>query len=564
MNELALQHLQRLEYATVSKLGRADLVKWLEKYTTINSLTYSTKDHEYQARIMSDESQEIVTRKCSQVGMSEMSIRMALALVGVMENYDLIYTFPSATFAAKYVKTRVDPVIVGSSYLRSATTGGDAVDSSEVKKVGSNFLYFNGAAANNAAISVAADGLIHDELDFSDQTIISQYQSRLTHSPHKHKWLLSTPTVPDGPIDTAFKASRRHWNIVKCDKCGYHFVPDYYKHVVVPGWDSGLEDINRNNIAFTRYKEAKLLCPKCGREPSLQVQHRMWVCENPNDNFIAAGYQVQPFDAPNLISIPFLVEASTKYERRADFVNFNLGLPERDNTSGLQADYLERAAFEASEEDMKTFPIHFIGADMGLTCHIMVGAVGPAGELVVVNTLKCSHTEVVAKLQELRAKYRSVVEVVDTMPYVETVYRAQESMPSLFGALFTGSKGLDMYRVRRRDGNDDTGVMTLRQVDINKGRALDKIMDSIQNLEIVFRKNEEWESVKKQMCSMQRTALAMRDGEMGTQWIKTDGNDHYHHALLYVWVASQLRYMANNSAPMTIFPGVTTRRVRTL
>ena len=111
-------------------------------------------------------------------------------------NLDLMYGLPEqteATFAATLAKTRVNPVIQDSPYLKDMLTDTDNV---EVKQLGTSYLYLKGAASSNAPISIPADALVHDELDFSDPLVISQYQSRLTHSPHKFKTKLSTPTIP--------------------------------------------------------------------------------------------------------------------------------------------------------------------------------------------------------------------------------------------------------------------------------------------------------------------------------------------------------------------------------
>lgn len=546
-----LHHLQRLRAQTVDEYKRTDLMKWLCDNTTIGGLPFSTKDHEYQERIGSDDAREIVVRKCSQVGISELSIRIALGLAAIMRNYHTIYTFPTATFSAKYVKTRVDPVIQGSSFLRAATSGGEAVDSSEVKKIGDNYVYFNGAATGNAAISVAADNLIHDELDFSDQVIISQYTSRLTHSRHKNRLVLSTPTVPDGPIDKEFRLSRRHWNICKCNHCSHYFVPDYYEHVKVPGFDDSLEKLTKENLHKTRYKEAQLLCPKCGKVPSLQPQYRGWVCENPDDDFLANGYQVQPFDAPNLIALPSLIETSTKYERVVDFKNFSLGLPAEDSMSGMSREELERCL----TDEGTGFSYHVLGADMGLTCHVVIGGVDQSGKYHVVHMERVPVDQFRKRYVELCTQYRVTVKVIDTQPYVETVLNLQSHDSGLFGALFSSRRGIDLFDVKKREADDEMGVLSLRQVDISKGRVMDKLLDEIHEGNVLFKKSGEWEVFVRQMRSMKRTTATLRNGEFQSSWVKTDGNDHYHMALLYFWVAAQMRFMSF-STPTALNMGV--------
>src|SRR5690606_21935143 len=143
-------------------------------------------------------------------------------------------------------------------------------------------------------------------------------------------------------IDKKFTASRRHFNFTCCDHCGHFFLPDYYLHVKIPGFTGDLREITATNIHKYDVERATLRCPKCDAVPSLQVEHRAWVCENPTASFVAEGFQVAPFDAPNMITVPYLVRTSTKYKRRADFDNFNLGLPSEDAESSVLKSDVDR------------------------------------------------------------------------------------------------------------------------------------------------------------------------------------------------------------------------------
>lgn len=542
MNEFYAQHLQRIRAATVDRLKLSDLPKWVERETRINGRPFRFRDHEYQERIMGDDSREVVIRKCSQVGISEMSIRMALGLVSLMDAYSVIYTFPTATFASTYVKTRVDPVIEGSPFLRGAIS--NSVDSSEVKQVGHNFLYFKGAQAGTAAISVSCDHLIHDEVDFSDAMILGQYQSRLTHSPYKRKTKLSTPTVPDGPIDFAFKHSRRHWLFVKCHCCGHSFVPDYYEHVKIPGYDDLLVKITKDNLHKVRWEEAVLLCPHCGKAPSLQPEHREWVCENPSENYLAVGYQVSPFDAPNLITTPYLVEASTQYDRVVDFQNFNLGIPAQDAENGFTEEDLNSMRLPAASGGTT----HVIGIDLGLMCHIMVGYLASDLTLVVVHRERVPLSKFRERYFALSALYRVTIKVSDIQPYTDLIMDLSMSDLNLFGASYVTRAGLDVYEVKQRETDPDNAIAGVRQVAINRNALFDKILAEARSGRIKVVEGQEWDLFKSHLTDMKRASATLRNGEFTSMWQKSaKGKDHYHHALGYLWVAAQMRGLASGA-----------------
>jgi hypothetical protein len=537
--------------ATSGKLTRKDLAKWVETETFINGKPYSFKDHEFQERILSDESQIIVIRKCSQVGMSETSLRLALGLVSIMQNFSLIYVFPTASFSQMYVKTRLNPIINGSPFLRSAVRNSDGADSAEVKQLGAGgFLYFRGASSDTAAISVAADAVIFDEYSFANQDIAGQFQSRLTHSQHKIRTYLSTPTYPGDPIDAAFQDSRRHWNFVKCHHCGHQFCPSYLEHVKIPGYDDELRRITKATLARIRWEEAVLLCPHCGRAPSLQPENREWVVENSLENHLAAGYQVQPFDAPNVIPTSYLVQASTSYARWADFVNFNLGLTAEDADSGITPQDVDNAMIEM---EASPFSTHVIGGDMGLVCRLFVAGITSKEELVIVHTEQIPIGDFRRRYAELSRQYRVTSKVLDAQPYVETLLNLQQTDRNLFAAYFVTKKGIAIYDTVSREENEKEGKTALRQISVNKHAALDLLLDELRAGKILIRKTADAPDIKAQMTASKRSKKVTEDGQLSVWNKPSNGDDHFHYALLYTWLAAQIRVAASRGfgmAPM--------------
>jgi len=543
------QHLARVRTATTDKLGRKDLAKWIERNTYIGGKRFSFLNHEYQLKILQDDAQELVIRKSAQTGISEMSLRAAAGLVMIMPgSFRIGYTFPTATFAVDYAKTRFNPIVTTSPALRAAISSDD-VDKAEIKTFGTGKeIYFKGAATGNAAISTTLDMLIHDELSFSDQDVIGDYTSRLIHSAYKWRISLSTPTFPGDPIDEAFTASRRMWNMCRCEHCSHVFVPDYYEHVRVPGWDKHLDEISKENLHLIRYQEAQFLCPKCIRPTSLQPEHREWVCENPSENHIARGYQVQPFDAPNVVTISDLIVASTKYANKAKFKQFSLGRPAADAESGLTEEDVERVGIQLGQTPFST---HVMGIDLGLTCHFMVGGVANDGTLVVVHAERVPLRDFRNRYTALANKYRITIKVSDIMPYTDLIMSLSEQDVNLYGGLYVAKGGMEVYDVRKREEDNDVALAGLRQVAINRNALFDRLMAEIRPADesaepgIRIAKTGEWETIKAHLTDMKRAQAALRNGEFTTMWQKSNkGKDHYHHALGYLWVAAQMRGVA--------------------
>ena len=141
-------HLQRLKAATVSKLTLDNIPEWIVQNTYLNGRPYSFMHHEYQEKILRDQSQETVTRKCSQVGLSEKMARKSVALCSLTRGYTVAYTLPTAAFAATFMRTRIDPIIQSSPYLSSMIH--TTTDNAEVKRFGDSYLYLKGCQSENA------------------------------------------------------------------------------------------------------------------------------------------------------------------------------------------------------------------------------------------------------------------------------------------------------------------------------------------------------------------------------------------------------------------------------
>ncbi len=527
-------HFLRLKAGASQATALSEVSRWITDNTFLAGRHYSYRHHEYQPRILDSTAREVVVRKCSQVGISELAVRKALALCGMIKDFTVIYTLPTATFASVLAKTRVNPVINESPYLSEMLTGTDSI---EVKQFGyGSFLYLKGAASSNAPISIPADFLVHDELDFSDPLVISQYQSRLTHSPHKLKLKLSTPTLPGKGIDYEFSRSKRHFNFVKCNHCNHYFVPHYYDHVKIPKYTGELMDINKKNIHRVQYENAHVVCPSCGKKPSLLPKHREWVCENPDDNHLAEGFQVSPFDAPMIITPSYLVEASTAYTNIAEFVNFNLGLPFFSKESVLSPEEIRGTIIDNLIEGA-AFGV--MGVDLGKTCHITVGKCSFDGSMQVVLIEAVPLGQLKQRYRQLRAQYRVRASVIDSLPYTDVVLALQAEDPNLWACVYSQSKGVHLYTVHQTEKDEEKGTQDTRQLNVSKDRTFDSLMEFIRSgdfSKVSCPLDDEFVSHCTDMRRMRDWNL--RQQVMEFKWVKSeDGNDHFWFSTSYAYLA---------------------------
>jgi hypothetical protein len=537
-------HMERLRTVLLNSWGLEKIPEWLTVNTMIRGGNYSFLDHEYQEAVLRDPSPEKVVRKCSQIGISELAARYALALCNMIPGFTTIYTLPTAGFARTFTKTRVDTVIDESPIMKANLH--TSTDNSEVKRFNNSFLYVKGTKGASAAISVPADAIFNDEVDFSDSEVMSNYQSRLTHSKYKFKFKWSTPTVEGWGISEHFESSRQKWNMVKCCHCNHYFVPDYFQHVRIPDFFDDMRAITKETIGRLRFSEAWLECPKCGKEPSLLPAHREWVIMNSESKHIAAGFQITPFDAPNIISLPFLIQASTSYDRYVDFINFNLGLPAEDKETSLTLDDFERCYVRG---EPPAFGTTVMGVDMGMTCHFVIAGVDYTGRMTVVKTARVPLGQFEEKFKQFCAEYRVAMAVMDSYPYTDLLMRLQGWFVNLYGGIYTNTKDIEIFKLRAQEKDEDAGKEAVRQVNINRNKAFDSLMDFIRGGSITFFEDENKEELMKHCMDMKRIKEFTSDNEMAFVWKKSaKGIDHFHHALQYCYAAARLRGVSQNGA----------------
>lgn len=532
------KHLEYLKDQLSKRYTIHTLGNWIQENTYIGGKNFTFKGHEYQLDIISDPAKTVLVNKAAQTGLSEIFARWALAVSCTQRNFTTIWTFPSATDASNFTKARLSPVIASSPEIQRMIS--TTVDSTELKQFGlDTFLYIRGTISETAGLSVPADILIHDELDRSDVANVSAYVSRLQHKPTKVRRLFSTPTVAGYGIDLECRTAKRKRQMWKCSHCNEHFLPDYERNIVIPGFDGNKREINRYNIKGIRWSEAKLLCPNCGKEPDTSVKYREWVTENPHEDYETVAYYVSPFCAPTIITPPYLVKVSTDFNKWSEFSNQALGLVADDDQEMLVVSDIQGAKIDG---DFQGSDLHVLGVDMGLTCHFVVGKAAGDG-FIAVHREKCAYTQFEVVRARLCREWRVVVSIHDMFPYTDLITRVVDFDPNAYGAIYVNRLSSETHTIKDQEANATEGKLNVRAVHINREIALDALMYAIKQKRVLI--NNVDDELIMHMLDMKRVPKFDKHGGIYYKWEKTNGVDHWHHAMLYCYIATKVRSMSS-------------------
>ncbi len=544
------EHFERLHAATFNTYDITEAAKYLTEYTYLEGERFSFKDHEYQLDIISDPSRVIYCQKCAQVGLTEIQLRYALAIARMIPYFNIIMTWPFAGDAENMVKTRMNPIIENSIDLKGRLN--PDLDNVQIKEIGSSLIYARGTTGTTAALSVPADMLIHDEVDRSDPHVLAQYQSRIKHSKWKLVRAFGTPTIDGFGIALLMEGAKRKKHMCKCDKCNFYFVPDYESHVVVPGFDHDKKELTKYNYTKYEWEKSKLLCPSCGREPSLQPEHREWVIENIGDNFEPVGYFVSPFSAPNNVSAADLVRESTVYTTYGEFRNQALGLTTNNDNEQLTLSDIRQGKVNL---ELGSSELHCMGADMGLICHITIGRMTQAGELLVVYRERVVMEKFEERKRILCAQFRVIISVCDSQPYVDMIQRMQRYDHNLYGGVYHDNRKQAAYLLVKVDKDAQAGLLPINQAQIHRNLNFDELMYLFKAGKVLWQEGMDDELFEKHCTDMRRVQQFDRNNEMIYAWVKsTTKQDHYHHALGYLHVACRLMPTYSRNVSLIAMP----------
>lgn len=521
--------------------GFGELDKVVERYGRIEGEPFSFDGHEFQREIIRDVRSRICVRKCSQVGLSELMVQKTMALMSVMKHKRVIFTLPVASMAQKFSKDRVDGLIDQSEYYRGMVV--KANNSASQKKIGNNTLYIGGTFGDTGAISVPAEVVISDEIDFSNQKILGKLSSRLRHATKDERgyagirFEFSTPTVDDYGIDERFQKSHQAYYMVKCRHCGDWSVPDYFEDFVIPGFDKPMIELERRDLLNDSYafSETWIKCPKCGHNLQSSLEDpllREWVAKHPER--WEHGYQVYPWDVPTYNTPASIIQQFGEYKREEDFYNFVIGIPFSSPDNSFLTGQEHRDRMMDSElwiyEKCIVRTATVGGLDVGKTCHLVVLAGSGKHSYVVwaeaiPNTIQSPAAEAVLKRFEFFNMRKLVIDAGPDITLVNTLVGAK-GLGAISACEYVRSiPGLDII------SEHDDGQL----IKADRSKTMGETMKS-HNAGHVHYPKKLIDDIFVHLKAVKKIRSVDAQGE-DTERFEATGEDHYSHALNYALIA---------------------------
>lgn len=517
--------------------------EWLEKNTTLRRKPYTMDKHHFQRAIADDMHPNMSVIKPSQVGLTEVQIRKALAWVRRNDGVSVIYTMPSDEMRNRVSQTRVRPIIEEDKVFNTEFDE-EAVRSKGLIQFGQSFLYLTGAKEGDAT-SIPADMVINDEIDLTDEEMLGLFRSRLQGSSYKINQKFSTPTYPRAGVSKDFNESDQHEYFVKCEACNHQQVPTFTRAFChIPGLNDKAEDlitsIDLDTVGELDLHNSFVMCEKCHAPLDLENESkRQWVAKRPSLSQVARGYQIRPFSSGNL-DINYIIRELMEAKKRNTIRRFHntvLGEAYIDDSIALNEDLVRSRLQRGAGWDYAGQPC-FVGIDVGMVCHITVGSFSHADGWVVHHWDIVPATEIVAYTTSLMGKYNVVGGSIDRHPYTPTAIDVKiESKGKIIPVEYRNPTEITVKE------NELEPDMTYGQV--NRTAALDEVAKFVRSARMTFvNYGDRGSLIVKHLTDMVRHE---EEGEKAV-WKKQTGEDHFFHSLAFMIAGKKLTdYITSNS-----------------
>jgi len=520
--------------------------------------------HRYLLPLYLDNCQELILIKAAQMGAT---VYMLLYLIW-FARYHQVKTglfFPTSDGVTKLSKDRLASLLDSSQELRTAVRS-DAdtlalkhIDNVHGKKSSLYMLYLGGQASKD---SVPLDIVCFDEVRLVQEVDIDQALERISHSTYKMRRFMSTAGMPNMDIHQRFlRGTQHHWHI-KCN-CLDGFVPsDTFPDCIV---DTG--------------KEVYLRCPKCKMRIN-DPQLGSYIAHNPTAE--AHSYHISQLIS-KFISPKEIWDFYQKTTNKKEFFNAKLGRPYVDSENQpVTTDTMENCI----NTDTKWAVDYASSKELRKNCAMGVDQMGGYNYVVIANRSadgkkRLVHLEIIessnprywengkpvtpfTRLYSLMKEYDVGMCVIDALPNYNEAADFARAFPGRVFLAHYGDSGVDIVkwhdkvkpREQIRKGSRE--IKLKWQVTMHRYMSIDYMLQEFveRNIDIphpdaLVQTVRNFESGRfdaepicrtrffKMLASLvrQQKETDPDTGKYKMEWVYTQGDPHFAHAMNYANVA---------------------------
>jgi len=458
---------------------------------------------------------EVCFEKSVQSGISESLI--VSHLEEASRGLAVLYTLPTTELRNTFVQQRINRLIQDVPLydrILHETTGAKA-DSVIQKHFGRGVLRYVSSDGEASFKSFPADAVYLDEKDEMDQTAIGRARDRLQSSKHRLYRVVANPTIENYGIDIDWnESSQATWH-VSCPHCTDWQPFDWFENVVRRIDDDRYESRDKG-WANDPMLQHRVFCRKCGKELD-RFSDGEYVHAYPKRE--KRGYRINKiFGAQHVPLRETVAEFLKALGNESDlqlFYNSSLGLPYTAKGSKITKDDLDACIVESYHCPKGNEGSGAVmGVDVGKVLHVVVRkVVAQKGErpfclpLLWVGTLQNEQ-----ELHRVYQRFRVKSAVIDALPELRMVERAQALMPNLWACHFQVNAKYPQLNAKHK------------VLSVNRTTALDRTQEAVRAKQFV--NPTLLKDVDDYYAHMQNNVRVVNRTNGAFEWRKV-GDDHY-------------------------------------
>jgi len=516
------------------------LGEWICQNTHLRGRPFNFDRYPFQRQITDDLHPNMDVIKPSQVGLSEVQIRKSLAFIARNRGTTLIFTMPNEKMFKRMSTTRIKPLVEEEKAFNLETrTGEKPARSMGLFQVGSSFMFVTGATEGDAT-SISADVVMNDEIDLTDQQMLTLFNSRLQNSDWKINQRFSTPTFSNFGVDKGYSVSDQREYLCKCTACNHWQAPLFRPQFIhVPGLSSDVGDLLE--IDEQMIDEGKVdiqgsyvKCEKCHSPLDLgNSENREWVARFASRTH-HRGYRVSPFSTDRLPP-EYILTQMMKYKSRdymRGWYNTVLGEAHTDGNSRLSdADIQACFTSQMSIPKVDIVKPTWVGIDMGAVCHVIVAQGDSVESLDLIRFSEVPVKELNDHVKDILATYNVIGGAVDRHPYTPNADDLFEiSQGKILPVEYRGQKSVNLV--------EDQVTEEVIYAQAHRTTAIDAVAAAVRRKRWRFSGYGNQKSI---ITDHLKDMVRDENPEKEATWVKLSNNDHYFHAMVFLGLGLKLK-----------------------
>lgn len=477
--------------------------------------------------IINDLSPKQAWLKPPQIG-ATVSTNLKMLWVAKQLGKDIIYTLPTQTDIEDIVGGSVNRIIAQNPILQQWVREHDTVAQ---KSVGDNLIRYRGTWSAKQATMVPSSLNVHDEVDSSELSVITLYETRLEAQEgeeNKWRWYFSHPSIEGQGVAIYWdKSDKKEWYI-PCQACGRHqFL----------SWPDSI------SIERECYQ-----CKYCKTElpESVRTGPGQWCNQDgiPWTGKIAGDYEFSGWHVSQLMlynkSAREIIKAfNDPLKDKQWFYNYVLGLPYVSSEDRIEPAVVLRNCVDIINPQESRV---VIGVDTGLGLHMTLMNRDGVFYYEHDNTITENRTPY-DRLKELMRKFPKSIVVLDQGGELMLTRVLQQEFP---GRVFLCYYNKDRKTIELVEWGEDEEYW---KVKVDRNRMMTLVVEQLRDTGRVLLNGtkEEWSEWASHFGYLYREKLIVKEAKgkddrtlYGTEYVwKRNGPDHFAHSFLYAMVGMQ-------------------------